>query len=130
MNKKLWLYVGIVIVIVAAGVGVYALASNYHSPASTNGQTQSNGANPVKTTSVQIKNFAFSPTSIRINLGDTVTWTNNDGTPHTVTKDGGYGPDSSSVSPGSTYTFTYTKKGTFSYHCSIHPDMTGKVVVE
>ncbi len=76
--------------------------------------------------SVTIQNFAFSPGEVTIAKGGTVTWTNHDSTTHTVTFGDGSSPD---LDSGATYERTFNDTGTFSYHCSIHPSMTGKVVV-
>jgi plastocyanin len=78
---------------------------------------------------VVIQNFAFSPATITVSRGATVTWTNDDTTPHTVTTDTSGGPDSGQIQPGQTFSFTFNTTGTFRYHCSIHPQMTGTVVV-
>ena len=76
---------------------------------------------------MSIQSFAFSPGTVTILKGDTVIWTNNDTTAHTVTfADGG----SSNLNHGDIYTKTFVDTGTFDYHCSIHPSMTGKVVVQ
>ena len=76
---------------------------------------------------VTIAGFAFSPQSITIDVGDTVTWTNNDDVDHTAT---GPGFDTSTItSGGGTATVTFNTAGTFAYHCTIHPSMTGTVVV-
>lgn len=80
--------------------------------------------------SVEIKNFSFSPTSATIKAGTTVTWTNNDAVPHTITSD----PDgslfkSSTLNPGETFQFTFSTAGSFPYHCSIHSSMQGTVIV-
>ncbi|HEY3421823.1 MAG TPA: cupredoxin domain-containing protein [Methanocellaceae archaeon] len=76
---------------------------------------------------VSIQNFAFSPGTVTILKGGTVIWTNNDSTAHTVTfADSG----SPSLNHGDTYTKTFVESGTFDYHCSIHPSMTGKVIVQ
>jgi plastocyanin len=79
--------------------------------------------------SVTIQNFAFSPASITVAPGTTVTWTNMDSTAHTVTADSGTGPNSGQLANGQTYKFTYQQTGTFAYHCSIHPQMHGTVTV-
>jgi plastocyanin len=77
---------------------------------------------------VGIANFAFSPNSITIAPGDTVTWTNSDGTTHTVTgNNGSWG--SGNLANGGTYTHQFNETGDFSYHCSIHSSMTGVVHV-
>jgi len=78
--------------------------------------------------SVNISNFAFSPNSITISPGDTVIWTNNDGTAHTVTgNNGSWG--SGDLANGQTYSHTFATAGDFSYHCSIHTYMTGVIHV-
>lgn len=80
------------------------------------------------THSIDISGFAFSPSSITIAPGDSVTWTNHDGVTHTVT--GGNGSwGSGSLTNGATYTHTFDEVGDYSYHCSIHTYMTGTVHV-
>lgn len=79
--------------------------------------------------SVSIAGFAFSPASVTINPGESVTWTHNDGTtPHTVTSNTG-AFDSGSLTGGGTFQQTFSTPGTFAYHCAIHPSMQGTVVV-
>ena len=79
---------------------------------------------------IDIKGFAFSPSIITIKQGDSVTWTNMDSVLHTVTSDSGTELDSELLSKGNSYTHTFNEKGTFDYHCTPHPSMTGNVVVE
>jgi amicyanin len=83
---------------------------------------------PVVGDAVSIDNFAFSPATLTVYVGRAVTWTNHDEEPHTVAAN-----DGSFHSPGmdanGTYSFTFTKPGTFDYLCSIHPFMHGTVVV-
>ena len=77
---------------------------------------------------VSIANFAFAPQAVTIAPGDSVTWNNEDGGPHTVTfKDGSSGSDS--IFPGSMFSRTFEKPGSFDYFCSIHPYMVGHVIV-
>ncbi len=71
---------------------------------------------------VAISNFTFNPLTITINNGTTVTWTNNDNVAHTVTSVTGVF-DSSSISPGSTWSYTFNQTGTFEYGCTIHPSI-------
>jgi plastocyanin len=79
--------------------------------------------------SVSISNFAFSPATVNVNVGDTVTWTNNDaGVPHTASSDSGVF-DSGNLQTGGTLQHTFAAAGTFAYHCNVHPNMTGTVVV-
>jgi plastocyanin len=77
---------------------------------------------------VSIANLAFNPSSIDVKVGDTVTWTNNDNVGHTVTGDGGL--DSGTIEPGGTFSKKFDTAGTYQYHCSVHPSMTGTVVVK
>ena len=79
--------------------------------------------------SVTIANFAFSPTSLTVKVGTKVSWTNNDSVTHTVTADKG-AFNSGPLTPGSTFSFTFTKAGTYSYHCNIHPSMMATIVVQ
>jgi plastocyanin len=78
---------------------------------------------------VAIKGFAFSPTSLTIKAGESVTWTNQDSAGHTVVADNGEFK-SGDVAQGATYTFKFDKAGTYPYHCGIHPTMTGTIVVQ
>jgi len=71
-------------------------------------------------------NNGFVPTTITIKNGVTVTWTNSDTMPHTVT---GSGWGSGQIQPGQTYTRTFTSTGSFDYHCSNHPVMQGTINV-
>jgi YVTN family beta-propeller protein len=77
---------------------------------------------------VSIAGFAFGPQAIMVKVGDAITWSNDDGAPHTVTfKDGSAG--SKALSPGQTFTRTFEKPGTYEYFCSFHPYMTASVTV-
>ncbi len=78
---------------------------------------------------IDIQGFAYSPSSITINVGDTIVWTNYDSASHTVTSNDGTF-DSGGISTGSTFSFTFTNAGTFNYYCSPHPNMTGSVTVQ
>ena len=77
---------------------------------------------------VEIVDFAFGPTSLTVTEGSTVTWGNNGVAPHTVTdKAGSF--DSGFVNAGATYQRTFPTAGTFNYFCTLHPEMTGTVIV-
>ena len=78
---------------------------------------------------VKIDNFAFGPQAITVPVGTTVTWTNSDDTPHTaVSTDGVF--KSKVMDTDEKFSYTFTKPGTYSYYCSVHPKMTGEVVVQ
>lgn len=79
-------------------------------------------------TNVAIAGFAYSPRQVTVRVGDTVTWTNNDSAPHTVTaNDASF--DSGTLGQGGVYSRTFGVTGVFSYFCAIHPSMTGSVRV-
>ena len=79
-------------------------------------------------TAVSISDFKFNPPTLTVPVGATVTWTNQDEEPHTVAaKDGSF--HSPGLDTHGSYSFTFTAPGSFDYVCSIHPFMTGKVVV-
>jgi plastocyanin len=78
---------------------------------------------------VKIDNFVFGPQTITVPVGATVTWTNSDDIPHTaVSTDGVF--KSKVMDTDEKFSYTFTKAGTYSYYCSIHPKMTGTVVVK
>jgi plastocyanin len=92
--------------------------------------SQSTSDQPVATNTMSIKNFTFDPPSITVKVGTTVTWTNADQDPHTVTSDGKSGPlNSKPLNQGDTFQYTFSQAGTFSYLCTIHPFMTATVTV-
>ncbi len=78
---------------------------------------------------VSIQGSSFSPSSLTIAAGDTVLWTNRDGIGHTVTSNTGTELDSPLLSNGETYQHIFNTNGTFGYHCTVHPGMTGSVSV-
>ncbi len=81
------------------------------------------------TNAVVMKNFDFSPMSLTIRAGDSVTWKNLDGEPHTVTSvDGLF--RSGALDQNDSYTFKFVKPGTYKYLCSIHPRMQAAIVVK
>ena len=86
-------------------------------------------AKPSAEAVVKIDNFSFTPPTITIPAGTTVRWTNGDDIPHTVVSDEKTFK-SKVLDTDQEFTFTFDKPGTYSYFCSIHPHMTGKIVVE
>lgn len=121
MNKK-YLYFHILFLFISA----IAITSCGKSSGYNSGNTT---APPAVANSVSIVNMAFSPASLTVPLGTTVTWTNNDGMTHTVTSDV-TGFDSGNISMGGTYSKVFSVAGTYSYHCTIHPAMKGTIVVK
>ena len=81
------------------------------------------------TTTVKIDNFSFTPMTIEVARGATVTWVNKDDIPHVVAStDNKF--KSRAIDTDGTYTFTFAEAGTYEYFCSVHPKMTGKIVVK
>jgi plastocyanin len=76
---------------------------------------------------INIENFAFSPATLTVKAGTTITWTNNDGAPHQIKS---LTFNSDSLKKGQSFSFTFAKVGTFDYSCGIHPSMLGKIIVE
>ncbi|HLW54879.1 MAG TPA: cupredoxin family copper-binding protein [Candidatus Angelobacter sp.] len=78
---------------------------------------------------VKIDNFSFTPATLTVAAGTKVTWTNHDDIPHNVVSDD-KSIKSKTLDTNESFSFTFAKPGTYPYFCSIHPKMTGKVVVQ
>jgi plastocyanin len=77
---------------------------------------------------VKIGNFTFGPQELKVKSGTTVTWTNEDDIPHTVVSPNNF--RSKALDSEDKFSFTFTTPGTYKYFCSLHPHMTGIIVVE
>ncbi len=117
MKSTTWMFgIAILIALLAAGTRSSTLAATPP-------------ANPTVEAAIKIDNFSFSPATITIPVGTTVRWTNRDDIPHTVvSEDKAF--KSTVLDTDGDFTHTFTKSGTYSYFCSIHPKMIGKVVVQ
>jgi plastocyanin len=78
---------------------------------------------------VTIQGFSFDPGTLTITAGTTVTWTNRDNAGHTATADDA-SFNSGRLANGASFGQTFSTAGTYTYHCAIHPDMTGTIVVQ
>jgi amicyanin len=106
--------------------GMSGMPPTTAAPAATSSST--GPAAPVAGNAVTIDNFKFDPATLTVPVGSTVTWTNKDEEPHTIAaKDGSF--HSPTLDTKGTYSFTFTTPGSYDYICSIHPFMTGTVVV-
>ncbi|MGB6349984.1 MAG: cupredoxin family copper-binding protein [Pseudolabrys sp.] len=87
-------------------------------------------ATPVRAedAAVKIGNFTFGPQETKVKAGTTVTWTNEDDIPHTVVSPNNF--RSKALDSDDKFSFTFTTPGTYKYFCSLHPHMTGTIVVE
>jgi amicyanin len=123
MNSKV--LIGLVVLVVVGGGYYFMKGQGMSTPTDTTQQTQQvAGAN-----TVEIKSFAFGPGALTVKVGDTVTWTNKDITGHSATSDDGTF-DTGVLSQNESGSFTFTKAGTYGYHCTPHPNMKGTIVVE
>jgi plastocyanin len=101
-------------------------------PANTQAQTAPSAAALVQgeTVNVRIKDFKFIPDTLNVKTGTTVIWTNEDSARHTVTSDSGTELDSELLALGGSYSHTFNEAGDFAYHCTPHPSMRAKVIIE
>lgn len=145
MNKKILII--IVILLVAAG-GYFIYRANQGSNGAINYPTTINKTSTIPNTSnpasannqqnppinqeenlnvaVSIKNFAFNPKTLTVKAGTVVAWTNNDSAPHQI-KSSNF--NSAVLNNGQNFKFTFSAAGEYNYLCSIHPSMTGKIIV-
>jgi amicyanin len=86
------------------------------------------GAARAEDVQVAIDNFTFNPPQVKVKIGTKVTWTNRDDIPHTVTDPPAF--RSKALDSEQSFSFTFTTPGTYTYFCSLHPHMTGTIVVE
>ena len=114
--------VSIAVFLVALGLGIAGMG------AGTGSFTASAQQKP-ETMEVKIDNFSFGPETLAVPVGTTVTWTNRDDIPHTVVSTEGVFK-SKVLDTDEKFSFTFSKAGSYPYFCSIHPKMTGKVVVQ
>lgn len=122
--------IGVVLTVVVIGSLFYFNKKQYQlsqqqpmnqQPTAQQPQTQ------VKANTITIQNFTFNPSTLTVKQGTKVTWTNQDSATHKIKSDTF---NSSDLNQGDKFEFTFNNKGSFDYSCSIHPSMTGKIVVE
>jgi plastocyanin len=117
----------------SAGLAMLAMTimlfAESQSVKASNSNSNSNNDQPAAAAAVKIDNFSFAPQTLTIPIGTTVTWTNRDDIPHTaVSTEGVF--KSKVMDTDEKFSYTFTKAGTYPYYCTIHPKMTGKVVVQ
>jgi plastocyanin len=119
MKKGKW-----ILVFVATVITALTLAAGIR-PISA----ESAGDKPAGSATVKIDNFSFGPADLTIAAGTTITWTNQDDVPHVVASEDKLFK-SKPLDTDDHFSFTFTKPGTYTYYCSIHPKMTAKIVVQ
>jgi plastocyanin len=113
-----------------AGLAAVMIAMVLLSAGSPNGAANAQQATPA-TVEVKIDNFSFGPATVTVAVGTTVTWTNRDDIPHTVVStDDPKAFKSKVLDTDEKFSYTFAKPGTYPYFCSVHPKMTGTVVVK
>jgi amicyanin len=130
MNKKIIIAILVVIALIAA----YYIFQGYpKTPQGNTVNTPANNGQPTQpvtqgeTAAIAIANFSFQPPALTIKTGTTVVWTNEDPTPHQIKSDTF---NSSTLSKGQTFSFTFGTAGTYDYSCAIHPSMKGQIIVQ
>lgn len=106
---------------------LYVTVSGKATAGATGGQGSA-GQTTAGPAAVAITNYTFRPATLTIPVGTKVTWTNRDSVVHTATADGGVF-DSAGLAKGQSYSYTFTKPGTYRYGCSVHPAMRGTITV-
>ena len=111
------------IALLSSSIGCSKANSGYGNPSTTTTTGGTREANEV-----WIENSNFNPTTLTVPVNTTVTWTNKDGMAHTVTSDAAVF-DSHNLPAGNPFSFQFTTKGTFTYHCNYHASMKGTIIV-
>jgi plastocyanin len=115
---------------VAALTAVLAAGCGGGSSGPSAGAVPSAGGSSGTSSSITISNFKFSPATMQVKGGARIKVTNKDSAPHTVTADDGHSFDSGTLNQGQSTTIKAPAPGTYPYHCSVHPFMKGKLVVQ
>src|SRR6476646_6654043 len=93
------------------------------------GEMKNDASTSSKQNRIEIKDFAFNPQTITVKSGETVTWINRDDEPHTIVSVGKQFKKSTALDTDQEFTITAGAPGTYDYFCSVHPKMTGTIVV-
>ncbi|HET8910885.1 MAG TPA: plastocyanin/azurin family copper-binding protein [Ktedonobacteraceae bacterium] len=136
--RAVWLLIplaAVVVVLLAACGGTTTTTSGGSTPTAVPATAQPTQATASGTTATikmieQNNKYMFSPQSITVKVGTKVVWTNNSDAPHTVTSDNNAFTASQALSEKQMFSQTFTKAGTYTYHCSIHSYMKATVIVQ
>jgi plastocyanin len=119
LPSSIWRWALAALAVAAISLALVALESE---PASAGSATAS------RAKKVDIADFAYHPKTLRVNRGAKVAFVNSSDVTHTATRAGSF--DTGEIAPGSSVVVRFTHRGTFAYHCTIHPFMHGKIVVK
>lgn len=128
ISSKSRLLLGLGLIIAIMSISNSCSKSSMANMTGTGGGGSGAGSGTPGANEVFIQGMAFSPSTITVTAGTTVTWTNKDAVTHNVTSSPALF-SSGSMGNGATYSFIFANKGTYNYSCTIHPTMTGTVVV-
>ena len=134
MNNKI--IIGIIALVVIVGGAFLVMSQSSKMQTQQQGSTSQtqpatqNGSSPVMAkNAVTIQNMAFSPATLTVKVGDKVTWTNQDSVGHSATADDN-SFDTGVIAQGQSGSTTFSKAGTYTYHCKVHPSMTATIIVQ
>ena len=134
MNNKI--IIGIIVLVVIVGGAFFVMSQSSKMQTQQQGSTSQTqpatqtGSSPVMAkNAVTIQNMAFSPASLTVKVGDKVTWTNQDSVGHSATADDN-SFDTGVIAQGQSGSTTFSKAGTYTYHCKVHPSMTATIIVQ
>jgi plastocyanin len=102
----------------------------FAAPKADHAQGVASPSDPATRYTVAIDNFSFAPSSLTVPAGATVTWVNRDDVPHTIESSDRQALKSPVLDTDESFTHTFPKAGTYTYFCSVHPRMTGQIVVQ
>jgi amicyanin len=125
MKRALIVWIVVAALIIAAGVYFMLYKNSVTSLPAEQAPFNVNAENVIK-----ISGLAFNASEVTIKQGETLTWINLDTMQHQLLSDSGSEISSGMLNRGQIYAHTFYNRGTYSYHCVIHPDMHGKIIVE
>jgi amicyanin len=138
-QKKLMFAIVVVAIVIVGGVIAAGgnkkddkMAANTGTSTATSDSKAPDTSKAVATMAIEIKDYMFGPAVTKVKVGDTITWTNQDAVRHNIVADksSADAPNGPLFARGETFSFKFTKAGTYTYHCDPHPYMHGTVVVE
>lgn len=135
MNNKVIIGIIVAIIVIGGGFVIFNKQSvrkinvQENTPSANQNQTAPTSAVPTSKNDVEIKNFSFAPETLTIKVGESVTWTNQDSAGHSATADDN-SFDTGILSQGQSGSVTFSKAGTYTYHCSVHPNMKATIIVQ
>jgi amicyanin len=123
-------FVTLAFTLAAAAAACGSSSSSSTPPAGSSSSSTASSPSAGGGTTVTISDFKFTPATLTVKAGTKVTFVNDGATPHTATSDSGGAINSGNLTHGQSYTFTFTKPGTYQYTCTIHPFMKGTITVQ